>query len=216
MTDAYEFPGLPLEPLGVGSTVLLSGPAHGGTRRLALRLLSPGEDEGTLLVTTNARAERMVARCRRVGMDPSSERTAIIDCVGDDEDVADVRCVTVSGPGDLTGIGMRFTKCYRDLYYEGVRRVRAGVSSLSTLLSFKPLKTVARFVHAIAGRIDSADGVGVLLVDPRVHDERTVSTLAQFCDGTIEVAERDADPHLRTRGLDDQPRGWHRFHPEPR
>lgn len=216
MAESYTFPGLPLEPLAPGSTVLLSGPSHVGTRRLTLRMVTPVDAEGTLFVSTNTRATRLLRKCRQVGLEPSRERTAVIDCVGDDESLPDARCLTVSGPGDLTGIGMRYTKLYRELYGDGVRRVRTAVSSLSSMLSFKQLKPVARFVHAIAGRTDSADGISVFLIDPRVHDDRTIGTLEQFCDGRVEVAERDGDPHLRTRGLDDQPRDWCRFDPQPR
>jgi KaiC/GvpD/RAD55 family RecA-like ATPase len=213
MAEPYAFPDLPVSDIDAGTTVMVTGPPHSGTRRLTLKLLSPVDGEGSITISTNTKAERMARKCRAIGMDQSPERTAIIDCGGNDDRIDEARVLSVSSPKDLTGIGMRYSKVYRDLYRLGVTRIRTGVHSVSTLLSFNELKPVVRFVHAIAGRVDSADGIGVLLVDPVMHDERTVSTLAQFCDGRIEVEERDDKPHLRARGLDGQPRSWTPFDP---
>lgn len=213
MAEPYTFPGLPVSDIDVGTTVMVTGPPHSGTRRLTLKLLSPVAGEGSITISTNTKPSRMARKCRAIGMDQSPDHTAIIDCGGNDEPIDAARVVSVSSPKDLTGIGMRYSKVYRDLYRSGVRRVRTGVHSVSTLLSFNDLKPVVRFVHTLAGRVDSADGIGVLLIDPAMHDDRTVSTLAQFCDGRIEVAERDDEPHLRVRGLDDQPRSWTPFDP---
>lgn len=215
MTEAYTFPGLPLAPVEAGSTVVLSGPAHSGTRRLLLRMLSPVDEEATLTITTNVRARRMLRRCRAVGMPVGADRTAFVDCVGSDDSVDGHRVQRVSSPEDLTGIGMRYSALYRELYHGGRHRVRSGVHSVSTLLSFNDLRPVSRFIHTLAGRVDSADGLGVLLVDPTMHEARTLSTVGQFCDGRIEVEERDGDPHLRSRGLSRQPRDWVTFEPEP-
>lgn len=215
MSDAYRFPGLPLEPMEPGSTVLLAGPSHSGTRRLLLRLVAGRPDEATLAVTTNTRAARLLKRCRAVGMDIDPARLGFIDCVGSDQRVEGCPVKPVSSPEDLTGIGMRYSSLYREFYHDGYHRVRTGVGSISTLLSFNELRPVSRFLHAMAGRVDSADGLGVLLVDPRMHDPRTMSTIAQFCEGRVDVEERDGEPHLRTRGLSGQPRDWVPFAPEP-
>jgi hypothetical protein len=117
----------------------------------------------------------------------------------------------VSGPSDLTGIGMRFSDVQVEFGRTGHERVRTGLLSVSTLLSFSDLRTVSRFVHTLVGRIDSVDGLGVLFIDPGSHDERAIRTLAQFCAGRIEVREGDDGPELRARGLADQSREWEPF-----
>ena len=204
----YDFPGLPLESIRPGTTVLLTGPHHGGTRKLGLRMLAGGVDEGGILITTNQRASRITDDCERIGTDVDGDRTAILDCVGDDDPDVPAQVLPVSGPSDLTGIGMRFSDVCVDFRGNDIERVRTGLFSLSTLLSFGDLRTVSRFVHTLVGRIDSVDGLGVFLLDPASHDERAVRTLTQFCAGRIEVRKSDGVTELRAQGMPEQPDGW--------
>jgi hypothetical protein len=108
---------------------------------------------------------------------------------------------------------MRFSDLHMEFERAGIDRVRTSVVSLSTLLTYSDLRTVSRFVHTLAGRIDRLDGLGVLVIDPANHDERTVSTLGQFCTGRIDVRDAPEGPELRARGLPDQPREWTAFDP---
>ena len=204
----YGFPGLPLEGIRPGTTVLLTGSPHDGTREFGLRMLAGNVGEGAILITTNQRASRIADDCERVGIDVDGDRTAILDCVGDDDPDVPARVLPVSGPSDLTGIGMRFSDVCIDFRGDNVERVRTGLFSLSTLLSFGDLQTVSRFVHTLVGRIDSVDGLGVFLLDPASHDERAVRTLTQFCAGRIEIRESDDITEFRARGLPEQPDGW--------
>ena len=114
----------------------------------------------------------------------------------------------MTGPGDLTGIGMRYSKLVEELHRDGVERVRTSVVSVSTLLSFSDVQTVSRFVHTLVSRIGSIDGLGVLLIDPDAVDERVLSNVAQFCDARVDVRERDDAPEMRVRGLPEQSREW--------
>lgn len=211
MRDTYEFEGVPLAGLRPGTSVLVSGPAHAGTRHLAFRMLSGPADEGAILITTNQRAGRIAEDWARSGFELSKDRAAILDCVGDDDESLPAEVLPVSGPADLTGIGMRYSDVYRDFNEAGVERVRTGLFSVSTLLSYGDLKTVSRFVHTLVGRIDSVDGIGVFVVDPGMHDEQTVSTLTQFCSARIDVRDGEDSPELRARGVPDQPRDWVAF-----
>ena len=204
----YDFPGLPLEGICPGTTVLLTGSPHDGTREFGLRMLAGGVGEGAILITTNQRASRIADDCERVGTDVDGDRTAILDCVGDDDPDVPAQVLPVSGPSDLTGIGMRFSDVCVDFRGNDIERVRTGLFSLSTLLSFGDLRTVSRFVHTLVGRIDSVDGLGVFLLDPASHDERAVRTLTQFCAGRIEVRKSDGVTELRAQGMPEQPDGW--------
>jgi hypothetical protein len=178
--DRYSMADLPLAGIPAGTSVLVAGPTHSGSRDLGLKMLAGSDGEGVIVVTTNRRAARITAECERVGVAVSDDSTAIIDCVGDDSPDIPAKLLPVSSPGDLTGIGMRFS----DLHMEFQR---AG--------------------------IDRLDGLGVLVIDPANHDERTVSTLGQFCTGRIDVRDTDDGPELRARGLPDQPREWVSFDP---
>lgn len=215
MSEPYEFEGLPLADIRPGTSVLLAGPAHAGTRELGLRMLAGGAGEGAIAVTTNQRAERLVEDCERFDVDVGTDRTAILDCVGECDQSVPARILPVSGPSDLTGISMRYSDVYREFANADRDRVRTGLYSVSTLLSFGDLRAVSRFVHTLVGRIDGVDGVGILLVDPTTHDRSTVNTLAQFCAGRIEVREAESGPELRATGLPDHSRDWTRFDPAP-
>jgi len=215
VTDGYGFPGLPLADIRPGTSLLVTGPIHEGSRDLAVRLLAGTPDEAAIVVTTNQRAARMADDCRRMGVATAPERTAILDCVGTDGAGVNAQVHQVSGPSDLTGIGMRYSDVHAGFADDGHGRVRTGLFSLSTLLSFSDLRTVSRFVHTLVGRIDSVDGLGVLLIDPGSHDERTVRTLAQFCAGRIQVRDGEDSLQLRARGLPSQSRDWQAFDPLP-
>lgn len=212
--DYYEFDRVPIAPIRPGTSVLVSGPSHAGTRELALRLLVPAEDEGVVVVTTNRKADRIIEDCRAAGIDVTIDDTGVVDCVGTRTNGFDARVMTAAGPGDLTGIGMRFSKLHQELDRAGYDRVRSGFFSVTTLLSFTELQTVSRFVHTALGRINNVGGIGILLVDPETQDERAVSTISQFCDGLLEVRERDDEgPQMRLRGLSGQDRTWRSFDP---
>lgn len=215
MSEGYSFASLPLADIRPGTTVLVAGPTHGGARELALRMLAGESNEGAIIVSTNERSSRIVEECKRVGLDVRADSTAVLDCVGDEDQSVPARVLPLSGPSDLTGIGMRFSDVYRDFQRAGIERVRTGLYTTSTLLTFNDLQTVSRFVHTLVGRIDSVDGLGILLIDPSNHDERAVGTLAQFCSGRIDVRDADDGPELRARGLADQPRDWTAFDPAP-
>lgn len=209
MTDAdYAFEDLPLGPIRPGTTVLLAGPSHAGTREIGFRMLRGPAVEGTIIVTTNQRATRIVDDCERVGLEVAPDRTAMLDCVGGADDSLPARVLPISGPSDLTGIGMRYADVYREFDRDAVERVRTGLFSVSTLLSFGDLQDVSRFVHTLVGRIDSVDGLGVFLVDPEIHDDQVVRTLSQFCAGRIDVREAADGPELRVRGVSEGSREW--------
>ncbi|ESS06776.1 MAG: hypothetical protein A07HB70_01047 [uncultured archaeon A07HB70] len=209
---AYEIRGLPIDGIPAGTTLLVAGPTHGGARTAAFRMLAGEADEGTIVITTNRRAVRIAEDCERAGVAMGADRTAIVDCVSDKEASVPARLLPASGPGDLTGIGMRFSDVYMEFKEEGVTRVRTGLISLSTLLTLGDLQTVSRFVHTLVGRIDSANGLGVLFVDPTNHDEQSVNTIAQFCSGRMDVRENDGS-ELRIGGIPGHDRTWQAFEP---
>ncbi|MFB6169679.1 MAG: hypothetical protein ABEJ06_00885 [Haloarculaceae archaeon] len=200
---------LSLNPIRPGTAVLVAGPRHDGSRELVLTMTADGTDEGMIVVTTNAGARRVVEDCERLGAQFDPEHAGIVDCVGEEPpDPFPARVLTVSSPRDLTGIGIRYSQLHGDLHAEGIDRVRSGVVSVSTLLSLGDLQQVSRFVHTLAGRITAVDGIDIFHIDPTIHDERTVNTLAQFCDGRIDVRDRGEGTELRARGLPDQSREW--------
>jgi hypothetical protein len=206
--EPYTFGAdVPLNPVPAGRTVLISGSSVAGARRLLLRLIAPADEtEGAVVVETNGTGRQVLADC------PTDviETVGVVDCVSFQQGAGDLpdQVRGVSTPGDLTGIGMRVSALYELLHGSDVDRVRAGLNSLTTLLTYSDLRTVSRFTHTLTGRVAASDGFGALVIDPEAVDEQTVGTLTQFCDGRIDLREGDESPQLRAKGLVDQPTGW--------
>jgi KaiC/GvpD/RAD55 family RecA-like ATPase len=211
----YQFERLPIEPVQPGTNLLVAGPPFAGTKAVALRMLAAGElaDEGLVLVATDDTGVSILEDYAEVGGTFDRARMAVIECTSPSGDSDDGNIKAVRSPGDLTGIGIEFSSLYEGLYTEGIERVRIGLFSISTLLMYADeLQPVYRFLHTVTGRIRSADGLAMCLIDPGAQDEQTVSSVAQAFDGRVDVRRTDEGGHqLRVRGLPDQPDGWQEF-----
>jgi hypothetical protein len=207
----YEFDdALPLEPIAAGTNLLVTGSSLAGTRDLAMRLLACRSSEGLLLLSTDMRGGDAIDQLEANGGEYVTSRMAVVDCMQDsvDDDARNIHAVTA--PNDLTGIGIVFSGLYEDLYGAGIERVRTGLCTLDPLLMYtEKVQPLYRFLHTMTGRIRTANGLGVSVMDPEAQDETTVRTLSQPFDAEIGVREREDGQHqLRIRGLDDQPDGW--------
>lgn len=195
-----------------GTNILIAGPPMSGKYDLALQFLGEGcsRGEGAIAVTTKDAADRVKSDIEAY-TDDGRGPVCVVDCVTKQQgmpsnDEETVRYV--SSPVDLTGIGIELSEllqhCYRDL---GVTENRIVVNTLSTLLMYSNLQTVFRFLHVFTGRIQSADALGVFLIDDSAHDQQTLSTLKQLFDGIIEVREGDDGFETRLVGVGDD-RAW--------
>jgi hypothetical protein len=206
----YRFAGLPIDPVEPGTCLLVAGPALAGTEDLALRMLAGSErqDEGTLFIAVDDPGEELLATYEGVGGTFDRGRMAAIECgsvaESDDENIRSVR-----SPGDLTGIGIEYSSLYEGLFGEGIQRVRTGLFSVSTLLMYaEEIQPVYRFLHTLTGRVRTADGVGVCVIDPRSIDERMLGSIIHTFDGRVDLREENGESELRVRGLADQSSDW--------
>lgn len=215
----YSFPdGVPIEPLPQGTTVLVAGPALSAAEDLVRAMVSHGTTvgEGGLMITTNMTCEKLLTACRHTTPALDVSRLGIIDCSGQEIGQVDAGATVkyVSTQQDLTGIGMKFSALYEELYRGATDgRIRTGLVSLSSLLMYVDLRKLFQFTQTFSGRIDSAGGLGVFSIDPTTQDDRTVNTLGQAADGRIEVREADgeSDGELRVRGFRDRSTDWRPF-----
>jgi len=214
----YEFPDeIPIDAVAAGSTLLVTGPALSRTEDLALSLVASGTEpqEGSLFISTNKTAERLLDMCRQLRPAFDATRAGVIDCSGQDlgRTRFEAQVKSISTQSDLTGIGMKFSSLYESLYADARNgRVRTGLASLSSLSMYVDLRSLFQFAQTLSGRIDSAGGIGLFTLDPTTHDTQTVNTLGQVADGRIEVREADGvDGELRVRGLAGQSGDWEPF-----
>lgn len=210
----YEFgDDLPLESVLPGTTLLVAGPALSRAHALGLELVLAGPStEGHILLATEGNSRDFLEQCRDLNAGVDYDRVCLVDATGTDAGDLGPRVEAVDSASDLTEIGLGFSSFYEDLYREGRDRVRTGVFSASALVAATDLRTTFRFLNTVAGRVSSADGLGVFVVHPEEHDEEAVGTLAQVTDARIDVrGEGDDLDELRVDGLDDQPSGWAEF-----
>ena len=206
----YQFgAALPLGGVRAGTSLLVEGSGVDGTGPLLDRLLTSGRTPGeaAVLVSTDGPA---AAAARRLG---GTANAGLVCCsAGAEEEVGDgLVAASVGSPADLTGIGIQFSKVADDVAVGG-GSLRVGLDSISTLLMYaEDPRSVFRFVHAFTGRVTAMDALGLFVVDPEAHDERTVAMVRGPFDGRIQVRAGERGPELRVTGLAGQPDGWQPF-----
>src|SRR6056297_2621862 len=192
-----------------GTNVLVEGPPMSGKRELGFQILAAGarNGEGSIFVTTKDNADRVVEDFAELVGDVEPV-VGVVDCVTKQQGMGSATESELvryaSSPVDLTGIGIELSELLRALYQQrNITRNRILLHSLSTLLMYSDLQTVFRFLHVFTGRVQSADALGVFVVDSTAHDEQTVSTLKQLFDGVVSIQERDGGFRARLLGVGD-------------
>lgn len=99
-----------------------------------------------------------------------------------------VQVVSVSSPGDLTGLGMRIADCLSAWEGDGNRTV-VCFDSLTPLLQFVDTSRAFRFLHMVLSRLAAVDAAAHVHMDPTAHDEQTVTTLASLFDVVVRLQD---------------------------
>ncbi|AXR78475.1 RAD55 family ATPase [Natrarchaeobaculum sulfurireducens] len=199
---------VPVAEIDPGTNVLIVGPPMVGKRTLAYDILRNGivHNEGTIVVTTKDSGDKVLEEFTG-NLEGNTDHLGIVDCVTKQRGIGtvddDPRIKYASSPVDMTGIGINLSEYLQEFYEgRGVRNNRVLVHSVSTLLMYSNLQTVFRFLHVFTGRIQSADALGLYVIDATAHDEQTMNTLKQLFDGVITVEDSGGDePTIETAGL---------------
>jgi KaiC/GvpD/RAD55 family RecA-like ATPase len=200
---------VPDADIGPGTNLLISGPPMTGKRRIAFDILSSGTNsgEGAIVVTTKDSARKVLSEYEGFVSTPSDADIGVVDCVTKQQGGSNVeddrRVKYASSPVDMTGIGIKLSEFLEEFYeVRGHHQNRILLHSVSTLLMYSDLQTVFRFLHVFTGRVQSADGLGVYVIDSTAHDDQTMNTLKQLFDGIITVEEGDGDdPVISSMGI---------------
>ncbi|QRV16041.1 recombinase RecA [Haloterrigena salifodinae] len=204
---ADVLPDTDIEP---GTNLLIAGPPLTGKREIAFDILASGANRGngSIVVTTKDSADKVLETFTdslEAGVDPD---VGIVDCVTKQRGIGtvddDPRIKYASSPVDMTGIGIKLSEFLQEFYEgHGLTENRVLLHSVSTLLMYSDLQTVFRFLHVFTGRIQSADAMGLYVIDSTAHDDQTMNTLKQLFDAVIELEEPTdgEEPEIRTAGL---------------
>lgn len=87
-----------------------------------------------------------------------------------------VSTTTVSEPSDLTGIGIKMSKCL-SAWADEDARTHVCFDSLTTLLQYADVEQVFQYLHVTNKRIEAVGGSVHYHIDPNAHDEQTLSTI---------------------------------------
>ncbi len=204
---ADVLPDVELDP---GTNVLVAGPPLAGKRQIAFDILASGANrgDGSIIVTTKDSANKVLEGLDTRLDDGLEPDIGVVDCVTKQRGIGtiddDPRIKYASSPVDMTGIGIKLSEFLQDFYeMRGNTENRVLLHSVSTLLMYSDLQTVFRFLHVFTGRIQSADALGLYVIDSTAHDDQAMNTLKQLFDAVIELeASADGDePTIRTAGL---------------
>jgi len=94
-------------------------------------------------------------------------------------------CLFIPSPSHLTDLGITLTEAINVL--KNKERKFVIIDSLSTLLVYNDLETVARFMHFIISKLRVFGLVGILISIEKQIDEKAVNLLIEMCDEIIEV-----------------------------
>ena len=182
-----------------GSNLLLIGPSLTGKEAILNQIISYGateKDNAVMMVTTREPGIQILDYLKDMTPDLPLSNVGIVDCVSQmfDNNIVETKNIKiVNSPVDLTGIGVKISQFFEDFYIKkNILNIQLHINSLSTIMMYSNLQTVFRFLNVYTGRIRAAGGLGIYVIESGVHDEKSIATLKQLCDGLIEVkSEKD-------------------------
>lgn len=204
-----------------GTNLLIDGPAMIGksvfSRNIIYRGLKNGQ--GTVVVTAKETANDIIKWFSTHGFDMNEylDQWGIIDCLTYSlrppterlEDTENVKMV--EGTINLTKIMYHIENFIGRFQTREITEIIIVVDSLSVFLMYISLQGLFTFLHVLTGKIREMNAFGIFLIDSDMHDARTISTLKQLFQGTVEMRYRGEDTVLRVLGLSPQPTPWYRF-----
>jgi len=188
-----------------GMNVIVLGSPLSGKKIFSKEFLYTGllEGEACILTCTGNMAEEEHKRFEQLGMNVSEfEEKGLLRYIDFYSRTTGLQyeekpyIKRISSIMDLTG----YNVAIRDLIAEFWRQeipMRMIFDSVSTLLLYNKFNTVARFLHALLGRLKSVGVISLYLVEEGAHEKDEITTLIAMMDGLIEMKVEDDKRFLR-------------------
>jgi KaiC/GvpD/RAD55 family RecA-like ATPase len=205
------------EAIKNSSNIMIIGPPMNGKGTIMNDIVYQGLKAGGSAVIVNTRdtGENVIDWFNYNHPDITLESLCIVDCVTKTMgvptiDIANIK--RVSSPADLTDIGIKISQFLE--YFrikKNTQKTTLCINSLSTILMYSNIQTVFRFLHVFTNRVKAAGARGIYVVEEGMHDEQSITTLKQLCDGMIEVKSENNVNLIRMVGIFPKPTPWFEY-----
>lgn len=204
-----------------GTNVMIDGPAMIGKGVFARNIVYKGlrENQGIVIISAKETSKDIHKWFdgHNVDLQAYRKQWGIIDLLTyslypPDERENDTDNVKyIDGAMNLTKIMYTMENIVDRFRKDGITEIVIVIDSLSVFLMYIPLQPLFSFLHVLTGKVKEWDGFCVAIIDSDMHDNRTLSTLKQVFQGTVEMRYQGDDTAIRAVGLSHQPSPWFRF-----
>lgn len=195
--------------MSAGTNVLVAGPGDVAVEVALAMAASDGEDESTLLVSTDSDGESLYSRYEEMDVEVDPSRLGVVDASeGDGTGRFVGRHGPIDGPGDLRRIAMEVSELYETLIERGPAGVRFGLFSVSGLLEHNDYRDAVRFVHTFTGRVLATNDLGVVYVDTDRTDDAEAEGFRHFCDLAVDVRGEAGAVEMKVTDHEGMRRDW--------
>ena len=172
-------------PKGFVVLVTVNSKEYFRTNIEIIKFLANDENVPGVYVTVNKPYQVMIKVLKENKINTKSLK--FIDCItsvagGKPEKTED--CLFISSPQNLTDLGVAMDQALKALPEDDKFLF---LDSLSTLLIYNSVGTVAKFSHFLTSRMKLMGLRGVLISLEGETDPQLLSQLSQFCDGVIDL-----------------------------
>lgn len=187
----------PAETFEAPGNVLLRAPSLSDATTEVCPTVGAHEGQNLLLISLSGNPDRRLDAWQRQAGLP--EKVAILSAdetrgaveAGDGSTSTvgpggtEISRTTISEPSDLTGIGIKMSKCLSAWEDDDVP-TSICFDSVTTLLQFAGTRRAFRFLHVMTKRITSSDNLAHYHIDPGAHDAQTLATIESIFPEAIE------------------------------
>jgi KaiC/GvpD/RAD55 family RecA-like ATPase len=178
--------------------ILMEGPSGIEKSAFAYHFAATaGPKENSYIICGNTSPADIIKKAGAIGIDLRKENVRFIDCYsstlgrGDLQSSEKVRMV--QGPGALNDISLMLNEAVAE---SSGKRMRVVFDTLSTFVIYNPKDSIKKFLSVVQGRLKSAGGTTIYLVDEGVHDKQLLSLLEQGMDEKYVVSDSGAKTTL--------------------
>ncbi len=183
--------------------IIIVGPSGMEKAALAYHFAgAAGTGENAYILCGNSSPADVIKKAATLGISLEKPNVFFIDCysatLGRPVE-SSPKVMMVSGPGALNDISLMLNEAMK---VSAGKRMRVVFDTLSTFVLYNPKESIRKFLSVIEGRLRTANGTTIYLIDEGVHDKQLLSTLEQGADGICTISDAGGKFFLRVPDVD--------------